>query len=192
MYLYIAKLFQSHSGILCSVTAGPRKPRVLLVHVHAVGAEGEPPTQQIQRLSHFLRVQKIFCIESGTENIEKVIQDAGCVVIIFSKALHAALTNTDDLNTVIRTNFGNLIVRTLRELMTDSPTKFIPVSLSGGPCECRELHSQRSYNLTALEACLQQLPEEDISERRIAKVLKKEEFSEVRGLVRALQQQSLR
>ena len=164
---------------------------MLLLHVHAVGAEGEPPTQQarqVQRLSHFLRVQKIFCIESGTENIERAIQDASCVVIIYSKALHAALTNTDDLNTVIRTNFGNLTVRTLCELMTDSPTKFIPVSLSGGPCECRELHSQRGYNLTALEACLQQLPEEDISERRILKVLEKEEFSEVRELVRALQQ----
>ena len=159
--------------------------------LHTVGAEGEPPTQrarQVQRLSRFLRVLRIVCIESVTESIERALQEADRVVIIFSEALNTALAKTDDLDTAIRTNFGNIMLRILREHMTDSPTKFIPVSLSGGPCNCKELNSQRGYNLAAFEACLQQLPEGDFNKKRITKVLKKAEFSEVRGLVRALQQ----
>ena len=180
-------LVRNAAVIDLSATAGPRKPQVLLLYAQQTRHLHE----QVQKLSHFLQVQGILCIDSRTENlgsVERALQDADIVVIVFSEALHSALTKTNHLRTVIWTNFGNLGVQTLRELMTKSPSKFIPVSLSGNPWECRELQSQRGYNLAAFEACLPQLPEEDFSERRIKKVLQKEEFGEVGEFVRALQE----
>lgn len=158
--------------------------------------EDYPAYEIITEFIHLLQVLGVSChhdaVESITDSqdsctsVEESVQDARMVIVVCSEVLHTAFAETSE-NALVRMKFGMFNARHILKLIIQSPMKFIPVVLAGDGEFCDELPSQRGYNLHSFHLFLQEL-EGTFSEEKIAEVLEREEFTELREFVQACMQ----
>ena len=110
-----------------------------------------------------------------SSKVRLAVQKAKTVIVVCSEVLYTAFMEYDSM---VQMKYGRFRAESILEIVVKSPKKFVPVFLATECPVCTELQCERSYNLKDFERLM-----EEAKEDKVADILKKPEYSELRDFV---------
>ena len=125
-------------------------------------------------------------MQEFSSKVERAVKEARIVIVICSEVLYTAFNSHSTSPKLVQMKFGKFNLSRVKRVMSRSPPKFVPVTLTGSTSVCQELQDNQCFKLQNYEQFMEAV-ETSSSTGCMAEVLNDPAFSEIRNFNSTLQ-----